>query len=262
MVEPIQIKRFGWKRDSLDHRDKHYRPMIALRHLPSVVDLDHPPHLDQLALGSCVLNSTTAVLRQALIKQGYGDQLYSRLQLYWDVRHVEGSGDEDAGAEIRDAIKCLADTGVAPEPLWPYNIKEFKKKPFSRVYERALQFKALEYRRVESTASAIRAAIAEGHLVVGGYNVFEQINSRDCARTGVIEMPGIHERPIGGHSTYFSGFKPGYLRSTNSWGDEYGDHGDLWFPDDYIEQQASDFWIILKASWGAWKRPAANAVAT
>lgn len=146
MVEPIQIKRFGWKRDSLDHRDKHYRPMIALRHLPSVVDLDHPPHLDQLALGSCVLNSTTAVLRQALIKQGYGDQLYSRLQLYWDVRHVEGSGDEDAGAEIRDAIKCLADTGVAPEPLWPYNIKEFKKKPFSRVYERALQFKALEYR--------------------------------------------------------------------------------------------------------------------
>src|SRR6478736_607787 len=135
MAKPIQIKWFGWKPDRPDHRDKHFRPTLAVKRLPAAVDLgDHCPlPMNQLALGSCVANGTTGVARYALMKEGYPDTPYSRLQVYYDGREIEGGINEDTGLEIRDGIKVLATKGMAPEALWPYNIKNFKQKPTARV---------------------------------------------------------------------------------------------------------------------------------
>lgn len=262
-VTPQQIKWFGWRRDRIDHRDKHFRPKIAPSRLPAAVDLrEHcPPHMDQLALGSCVANGTTGIARYTLMKEGYADIAYSRLQVYYDGRVIEGGVNEDTGLEVRDGLKVLASKGMAPEALWPYNISKFTQKPFPRVYERALQFKALEYRRVEPTADAIKAAIAEGYPVVGGYNVYEQFDSSEAEKTGTIELPGLHEAAIGGHCTYFCGFgqRTGRITSRNSWGNDWGDKGDMYFPERYLEDYGSDYWIITKAAWGKWVRPAVAA---
>lgn len=244
------IQGFGWRRDSLDTRDKHFRRIEGPRHLPAVVDLRPacPPHMDQGALGSCTANGITAIIRYCLMKEGVKDRPLSRLQLYYDEREIEGSIKEDSGAEIRDGIKCAASKGVAVEPMWPYNIDRFRQKPFAKVYAAALRFSALEYKRVSPDATSIKAAIASGWPVVGGFNVYSQFLSSQCARDGIVAMPGTHEAPVGGHCTYFTGYgqRPGYITSRNSWGAEWGDGGDFYVPDQYLEIYGSDYWIITK----------------
>jgi C1A family cysteine protease len=240
----------GWKRDSLDTRDFHFRRIEGPRHLPSQVDLrpDCVPHMDQLTLGSCVAHGVTACLRYTLMKEGVKDRPLSRLQSYYDGRVVENTVKVDSGLEIRDAIKCAADLGVAVEPLWPYNIDRFRQKPFQRVYDNALKFRALTYKRVSPDASSIKAAIASGWPVVFGCNVFNQFLSDQCARDGVVAMPRSTDAPVGGHCLYAVGYgqKLGYITVRNSWGSNWGSQGDCFFPEEYMEQQASDFWIITK----------------
>lgn len=259
MTQPYQIKWFGWRKDRPDHRDKHFRPALSPKRLPAAVDLrDHcPPHMDQGALGSCTANGITGALRYALMKEGYKDTPYSRLQLYFDEREIEGTVKEDSGAEIRDGVKSLAAKGVAPEALWPYNIDRFKQRPSKQVYARAVQFQALEYRKVDVDATAVKSALAEGFPVIVGYNCFDQIDSDSAARTGIIEMPGTHEAPVGGHCTYLCGYgqHSGYFTSRNSWGSDWGDRGDMYLPEAYIEQQGDDFWVLTKASWAPYRKP-------
>jgi C1A family cysteine protease len=231
MVQPIIVEGFGWKPDRPDHRDRIFKVASGLRrNLPSVVDLRPicPSHGDQGKLGSCTAHGITSIIRYALIKSGKLDRPLSRLQLYYDERVIEGTVKEDSGATIRDGIKSSADKGVAPEPLWPYNIDRFTQKPFKNVYDGALKFRALAYERVEPDATSIKAAIASGFPVVGGFNVFEQFLSAQC--------------------TYFPAYgqRSGYITSRNSWGPNWGDKGDFYVPEEYLEQQGSDYWIITK----------------
>ncbi len=256
-LKPRKIQGYGWRRDSIDRRDHHYRPAIV--NLPPCVDLraQCPPVMDQGLLGSCTAHGITEIFRHAMMKQGAKDRLLSRLQLYYDERSLEGTVRSDAGGEIRDGIKCAAATGIALEVLWPYNIDRFAQKPFSNVYKDAGQFKALAYQRVGSpdgsaSAAEIKAAIASGHPVVGGFNVFRQFESDQCAKDGIVIMPDASEEPIGGHCVMVCGYgqKPGMFTARNSWGPVWGDKGDFYLPEPFLEQQGSDFWVITKVSAG------------
>jgi hypothetical protein len=240
----------GCRRDSIDTRDFVFRRSEGPRHLPAAVDLRPAcvPHMDQLTLGSCVPHGVTEALRYTLIKEGVKDRPLSRLQSYYDGRVVEDCVRIDSGLEIRDAIKCAAELGVAVEPLWPYNIDRFRQKPFQRVYDNALKFKALTYKRVSPDASSIKAAIASGWPVVGGFNCYDSFVGNECARTGIVAMPGIHEAPVGGHCTIFVGYgqRSGCITGRNSWGPDWGAAGDFFMPDEYLEQYGSDYWIVTK----------------
>jgi hypothetical protein len=246
----IEGKGLGWRKDSPDPRDFHFRRIEGPKHLPAIVDLRPAcvPHMDQLTLGSCVPHGVTACLRYTLLKEGVRDRPLSRLQSYYDGRVVENCVQIDSGLEIRDAIKCAADRGVAVEPLWPYNIDRFKQKPFQRVYDNALKFRALIYQRVSPDAASIKSAIASGWPVVGGFNCYSSFVGAECARTGIVAMPGTHEAPVGGHCTYFPGYgqRPGYVTGRNSWGPDWGDKGDFYMPEEYLERYGSDYWIITK----------------
>jgi C1A family cysteine protease len=249
-MKPLIIKGLGWKPDRLDRRDIPFRRSEAPRHLPGVVDLraDCPPHMDQGKLGSCVAHGVTSVIRYTLKREGQDPRPLSRLQLYFDGRTIENTVKEDSGLTIRDGIKCAADTGVAVEPLWPYNIDRFKQKPFPRVYTNALRFRALTYKRVNPDAGSIKSAIASGWPVVFGFNVFNQFLGTQCASDGMVAIPGNNEAPVGGHCTILVGYgqRPGYITSQNSWSSAWGDHGDCYFPEQFLEEQASDFWIVTK----------------
>jgi hypothetical protein len=37
---------------------------------------------------------------------------------WWPSRYMEGSVDRDAGASLRDGIKCMEKLGVCPEAVW------------------------------------------------------------------------------------------------------------------------------------------------
>jgi C1A family cysteine protease len=172
----------------------------------------------------------------------------ARLQLYYDERKMEGTIKSDAGAEIRDGIKCAAKLGVAHETLWPYNIKKFTSQPSARVYKDALSFKALTYERVEVDANALRNAIALGHTPVIGVSLYSSFESNEVATSGMVPMPGRSEQDVGGHCLYVVGYgqRPGYFTVRNSWGTSWGAAGDCFFPDSYLGSKllGSDYWIV------------------
>ncbi len=183
-----------------------------------------------------------------MIRAGSGDVMLARLQLYYDERAIEGTVASDAGAEIRDGIKSAANKGVAHESLWPYIIRKYRTRPAIEVYKDAINFEALEYARVEISAAALKAAIAEGHTPIIGLTLYESFESDAVAKTGMVPMPGAHEKAVGGHCMYVVGYgqKPGTFTVRNSWGSDWGIGGDCFFSEEYLgnAKLGSDYWVI------------------
>src|SRR5437016_4933114 len=120
----FHMQRFGWVRDSLDHRDL---PLTLVRSgivaLPSRVDLrpSLPACFDQGELGSCTANAWAAAVMFDQKEQGLPIIMPSRLLVYYDERALEHTTRSDSGAQIRDGAKVLAKQGVCPESEWPYD---------------------------------------------------------------------------------------------------------------------------------------------
>ena len=248
-IKPHKHAWYGCRRDTLDPRDKHFRPMA--RRLPASVDLrPHcPPVMDQGALGSCTAHGITAALRYLLLNAGKPDIPLARLQLYYDERYVEGTVSEDSGAEIRDGIKCAAKIGVAHEALWPYDVKLFAVKPTANVYTDALAFEALTYERVSVSATHLKLALADGLPVVIGISVFESFESKAVEKSGLVPMPDVHrEDMMGGHCMLAVGYgqRPDTFTVQNSWNTDWGDAGFCYLPERYLGSPdlGSDYWLI------------------
>jgi len=205
--------------------------------------------MDQGELGSCTVHGITGALRYLIVKSGKPDVPLARLQLYYDERQVEGTINDDAGAEIRDGIKCVVSNGVAHENLWPYDVKTFTAQPTPTVYLDAHRFEALTYERVRIASADLKNCLARGFPVIIGISLFESFESDGTAQSGMISMPDIkNEEIVGGHCMYCVGYgqKPNTFTVRNSWGVDWGDKGDCYFPEKYIGSSlfGSDYWII------------------
>lgn len=250
-VRPRNIAWYGARPDSLDQRDRVFAPNpAALKSLPASVDLRQwcPPVMDQGAIGSCSAHAITGALRFALLKSGQADRDLARLALYYDERAIEGTTASDAGAELRTGIKVAAKIGVAHEPLWPYDVAKFKRKPTKKVYSDALKFTALTYERVEVDATKLKAALAQNAPVIIGITVFDAFEGDDVAKTGIVPMPTTADAPVGGHAMLCVGYgqKPGYFTVQNSWANDWGDGGRCYIPEAYLGSNkfGSDYWQI------------------
>jgi C1A family cysteine protease len=165
---------------------------------------------------------------------------------------IEGDVGEDAGCEIRDAIKCAAKIGVAHESRWPYKISKYDVKPPANVYADALKFKALEYQRVGVSTFAVRTALAQGYPVVFGISLFESFESIAVERTGMVPMPNLSkEQLLGGHCMLVVGYgqRDGHFTVRNSWDNDWGDKGDCYIPEQMLgsPDYGSDYWIVQAA---------------
>lgn len=248
-IVPRLNKWYGYRRDIRDARDHLYLPPHIT--LPAAVDLrPHcPPVMNQGDLGSCTAHGITGALRYCLISKGKPDVPLSRLQLYYDERAVEGSINDDAGAEIRDGIKCANKLGVAHEKLWPYVVRKFKAKPPAAAYTDAVQFQAMTYQRVAVSALAVKSALAQGFPVVIGFSVYDSFESPSAAKTGIIPMPNLkREQLLGGHCVYAVGYgqHAGYITCRNSWDTDWGDKGDFYLPEAFVGSTnfGGDYWTI------------------
>lgn len=248
---PHQIKRFGWRPDLPDIRDRILTlPRLAV--LPRYVNLSGgmPPVYDQGNAGSCTGNSTAGAIAYDRIKAGMPPMTPSRLMLYYDGRLIEGTQGTDAGASIRDVVKAAAATGVCDEQLWPYNVGKVTAQPSSAAYANAALHKVTSYSRLPSQdINTMKATLASGLPFVFGFTVYESFMTGQVARTGLVPMPMANERSVGGHAIVAVGYNSkNYIMFRNSWGD-WGDAdwpGYGWLPSAYITNPnlASDFWTI------------------
>jgi len=244
---------YGWLPQPKDPRDLHYVPdrLTALR-LPASVSLrDQMPPLiwDQGQLGSCTAHGVGAVLENAEWRNKLGWHRPSRLFIYYNERAMEGTVNEDAGANIRDGIKTANVQGAPQEAAWPYDISKFKVKPPATAYARALKYTALTYHAVTQDNTHIQTALADNLPVVFGFTVYESFESDEVASTGIVPMPAPNEQILGGHCVAAIGYKRInnrlYYECRNSWSDSWGDAGHFWLPAAFMTSaDASDFWVI------------------
>jgi len=251
-----KIARYGWVRDLPDLRDHLYAtPPEFLVKLPSSVDLRSqcPAVYDQGQLGSCTANAIAAALEFDQMKEKQSNVFVpSRLFIYYNERVMEGTVNEDSGAQIRDGIKSVGKQGDCPETLWPYDIKKFAVKPPDKCYQQALKFKAVQYQRLSQILNQLKGCLASGYPFVFGFTVYESFESQQVAQTGHASMPLPKETVVGGHAVMAVGYddSQNWFIVRNSWGDGWGLKGYFTLPYAYLLEQnlASDFWTIRLVS--------------
>jgi C1A family cysteine protease len=257
--ETRRIAGYGWRPDLPDHRDHLFGVEVAPAKLPLKVDLREsgfmPPIYDQGQLGSCTANAAARLVEFDEAKQGLADvSTPSRLFIYYYERLLEGTVDEDSGAELRDAAKVLAKRGVPDESEWPYDIDRFTIDPPTQIDADAFKRRALVYQRIVPGHGRLRSAIASGYPVMFGFSVPESFESGAMAsgHDSLLRLPEPGEKIIGGHAVCVVGYdwskSPRRCLIANSWGADWCRHGYFsmeasWF--DHSEL-ASDFWVVRR----------------
>lgn len=263
--------------------DKKFSDFLKVLKVPQDTDYrsQMPPIWDQGQLGACQSYAADAI--DQYIK-GYSYEP-SHIFTYYNVRKVEGNAaDEDTGGTLSGTCRAIKQYGICDSSVWPNNAKDFAVTPPKAAYEDGLAGNdaLAEFYRVESVDEA-RQALAAGHLPYIGINIYENFETADVMRSGVIPEPsgmllGGHAMVIVGHHdnvaasrpnvwrnlfagkvrAFWSGLKrfftksgvasKGYFLIRNSWGTGIGLNGTGYFRVSYeaFEQLVMDMWIIVK----------------
>lgn len=249
---------YGWKPQKSDSRDYRLVDPHAPAKLPAKLSLrgspDMPGVYDQGQLGSCTANAIAGAYEFELKRQGE-DFMPSRLWIYYQERSLEGTIDQDAGAEIRDGLK-VAGKGVCPERDWPYDISTFTGPPPSSASVDAIKSHAVSYYSLNphGPGAPLRACIAAGFPFVFGFQVpavFETLTGDDP----FLAFPGHNDQFVGGHAVVAVGydftcqrFPVPVFEVRNSWGADWGDGGYYFCDSRFFNRLATDLWTIRSTS--------------
>lgn len=246
---------YGWRRDRLDPRDAIKAPARAtIAQLPESFSLaaEMPPIWNQGQYGSCTAEGSCAIYAHQLAVEGKPAVQPSILFQYYNERLIEGDVNADAGAEPRDAFKALAQYGALPDSSFPYTVP-LTQAPTADDYTFAKAHRITGYATVAQAETDLKTSIIERHPVGFGFVVYPQLESDECASTGVATLPDTAtEQPLGGHFVVLIGWddaRDAFL-CRNSWGADWGVHGNFWMPYAYVlsAQLAADFWTITQES--------------
>jgi C1A family cysteine protease len=245
------MPRYGLAADTPDIRD------LLLDDQPRPTDsvdlrLTMPAVYNQGAANSCVGNGVASVMEHAWIMGKQTDFAPSRLFIYFNARMLEGDPGYDAGCQIRDGLKSVAQFGACHEGVWPYDPKKVTIKPGGDCYADALSHKALVYYRVQRDLDQIRGCLTAGFPVVFGMACYESFESRETAESGIVSMPSLSENVMGAHCMVIVGFdnRQQMFLVRNSWGAAWGVSGHCWIPYIYMANRnlTADFWTIRRAA--------------
>lgn len=264
-LTPRKVQRYGWNPDLPDHRDHIFNlknKILKPGQVAPTCDLTAgmPTPYDQLNLGSCTGNGWAGVMEYREAQQGETSGTPSRLFIYQNELIADGCFGQDNGAQIRDGAKVVANLGVPPESVWPYDLSQFTVKPPDSVYQQAKKYEALAYERilVGGPGAPMRTAISMGLPIVFGMPVPDYFEQGWDPATQPLPVPGPNANIIGGHCMVVVGydfslqrFRVPVFKVRNSWGPSWGEAGYCyldyrWFAAD--QSLASDMWVVQKVS--------------
>lgn len=193
---------------------------------------------DQGATNSCVAQALALALDVEQRARGLTPDQLSRLWLYYWSREAGGIKG-DVGSRWRDTIKALVDLGCPPEEKLEFSASRVNQKPHWSLSKSAHDWRGVRsYERVLSP-DAVRAALAQGSPVVGGWAV-----DRDFTRS---EGPSHVERfsgdIVGNHAMCIVGFDGEWFRLANSWSRGWRQGGLVWVHERIVEDMRNG-WLI------------------
>jgi hypothetical protein len=186
--------------------------------------------LDQADEGACVAHAIAQAVRAALVHaspQAPVPACPARQWCYWLGRVEDGDPADDAGTMPSSALAGLHAMGAAPEAAWPYVAGDLQ--PGDRLWaiarKAAGQRLMTGYSRITSTGAQrladVRAALAAGHLVVGGTSVDQAFMDLQAGQV----WPGCWGPSLGGHALCLVDYDASTIRVVNSWGTGWGEGG-------------------------------------
>lgn len=223
---------------------------------PAVRLLDQmPPIRDQGQRGTCVAFASVA-MREFLLSSTSD---LSEQFLYWACKELDGN--PSPGTYIHTAMTALAQYGVCPESVWPYNPQpagdEGQGPPPDEAFEQARQYQLSSARTVEPNLVVHYKNVLAGDNGQGGMPVtfgtlvFDSWHrSSETRRTGKVTLPWPGEAPVGGHAWCVVGYVDnaavpggGYFIVRNSWGLDWAPEsteapGHALVPYEYVERYA------------------------
>lgn len=252
-----KIKGFGWRKQHPDQRDfklaKLFRPEMPTQSVFLSDKYKMPKIVDQGNLGSCTGNGTGGIIMFDLLNNHDVNKVSevftfpSRLFLYYGGREKENSILSDAGAEIRDVIKTAAKQGVCSEETWPYMPERFSMRPTRYAYNKALQYKSLDYYSLDNTNPAeLQTCLQQGFPFVLGFTVYASFEG--IGPNGRMPIPSTSEYILGGHCVYCIGYdlQTDMYLCVNSWGPLWAAQGKFWMPAQVMNNAdiTGDCWMI------------------
>jgi len=258
---------YNVKRQSLNEQDRPYlafAPKKPVTELPGrllLVDFC-PTAFDQLQEGSCTANSWAANFAMWHGELDPANQ-YSRNFIYWYERYLHKQTATDAGAQSKDGGTVLQKYGACLETLWPYVQAKFATKPTRVACVAAAKNRISEYATLGQqsvTPAAIKQYLFDRKNdpvhkagVCYGFDVYDNMESAQTAKDGILHMPTAKMQCLGGHENLLIGWDDdmtidgckGAFYSHNSWGVSWGLQGNFWIPYDmFNEKIAFDAWVI------------------
>lgn len=245
---------YGWKRSLPDIRDQPFTAALMAR-LPTTVPAHRddrgtkymPPVYNQGQTSSCTGNGSGGALHYMRRKQGLSEFQPSRSFIYYNGR-VGEDPITDNGSQVRSVIKGLAQYGACSEAEWAFDPTHINDKPADKCFFDAKTDLVTGYAAVPQDIDAIRACISSDTPVVFGFTVYPQFESDAMSRSGMMEMPGDSDAPLGGHCVLACGYSDNskVVICRNSWGPDWGDGGFFYMGYDYVINSglAADFWQI------------------
>jgi hypothetical protein len=255
-IAPPTPHGWGWRRQSLDHRDEAHTFKAPPRTtpVPRVMDLSAyaAPVWDQGQTGSCTGHALAQIVYSAYVGADPPRPVFrpSPMYAYWQARvmdHLQG----DSGASIRGVMKGAAQVGVCAEVLWPASMGVLQRPALASDLD-APKHRITEYLPVVQTEQDIVDCLAAEYTMIFGVSIFESWTSAAVARTGSFPMPRRGERVVGGHALpiFCYDLDKELAYGPNSWSLQWGHGWDIpgWFAIPLAvladRRYASDLWTL------------------
>ncbi len=246
--------RYGYLRDTPDFHDLGMARLTRATSYKvqlSKVDLTKfcGPVKDQKDLGACTAFAGTGM--REFIHRRYADfeqtkiktpPVFSALFLYYKEREMQDSVSDDSGSDGRTSVRAMNQFGVCLESTDPYSTADFRRAPTVAQLAEAERFRAGAYHRIYGVDD-MKSCLASQYAFVVGFTVYESFEHKGWT---VMPFPTSGEQILGGHEVLFIGYddKKEAFKVRNSWGADWGEVGDFWFP-----YQAAANPNILQDAW-------------
>jgi C1A family cysteine protease len=250
-------RRYGYQRDSPDHRDLGIGSMkLAIPPtLPSALGLEIwcGPVKNQGSLGACTAFAGCGNREFLARKYENRSPVLSPLFLYYMERQLDGTLVKgDAGSSGRTDCRAMNQFGICEETEESYDPANYQIAPTATQVQAAGVYKAGAYHNIGSVQD-MKLCLASGYCVLIGFAVYSSFEGSGIAANGLMPMPSASEQMLGGHEVLVIGYDDsvvGPSKTTgaffvrNSWGSGWGDGGNFWMS---YEFAANDSYL-----WDAW----------
>lgn len=230
--------RIGSTPSPFDIRWQTVHPPTPISTLPPTVSLSHWLGVvkNQGQEGSCTAQSGCSIMEWLIAKAEGQTLVLSPAMLYEVERILEGEPDKDIGARLRVTQYALQTVGVCREALDPYTPQDFLVRLTPDILNDATHHR-IRHGFWAPSLTEILGALAFGVPVQIGIVVTQSFESAAVAATGQVPMPTPDDPILGGHALVAYGYSIPHrvVMVRNSWGEDWGNHGNCEIPFEYFE---------------------------